>query len=219
MHSAVADVSNPGAQLAPQVLEYGATLAHREFGDRLRVRFRRPSRRRRQPQQKLRAGRDALMRHGQPCGARTDTSSRRRSRFGSLPSRRQTPTIARRRGKASAASAARLADFSSVATVAKFDARLALAFSQTHRALDTHRFVAKGRALWNDMSPAPEGEVHYEADDIDGGLDLCGDRRCLTDGRGLIALDLARRVPFCTNGHAKRANDGGGEIEPTSRCR
>ena len=220
MHSAVADVSNPGAPLVPQVLEYGATLAHRVFGDRLlRVRFTQASRddgdsHSRSSEQR---GRDALMRHGfELCGRsyRYFVAKEEQVWFIAVASANAHDRAAAWEGVE--ASAARLADFGSVATVAKFDARLALAFSQTHRALDTHRFVAKGRALWNDMSPAPEGEVHvYEADDIDGGLDPCGDRRCLTDGCGLIALDLARRVPFCTNGHAKRANDGGGEIEPT----
>ena len=220
MHSAVADVSNPGAPLVPQVLEYGATLAHRVFGDRLlRVRFTQASRddgdsHSRSSEQR---GRDALMRHGfELCGRsyRYFVAKEEQVWFIAVASANAHDRAAAWEGVE--ASAAQLADFGSVATVAKFDARLALAFSQTHRALDTHRFVAKGRALWNDMSPAPEGEVHvYEADDIDGGLDPCGDRRCLTDGCGLIALDLARRVPFCTNGHAKRANDGGGEIEPT----
>ena len=72
MHSAVADVSNPGAQLVPQVLEYGATLAHRVFGDRLlRVRFTQAARddgdsHSRSSEQR---GRDALMRHGfELCG-------------------------------------------------------------------------------------------------------------------------------------------------------
>ena len=222
MHSAVADVSNPGAPLVPQVLEYGATLAHREFGDRLlRVRFTQASRddgdsHSRSSEQR---GRDALMRHGfELCG--------RSYRY--FVAKEEQPLcwfIA----VASANACDRAAAWRFEASAARLADRLAPSRpsrSSTHDSpspsrrptvlLATHRFVAKGRpALWNDMSPAPE-EMHvYEADDIDGGLDPCGDRRCLTDGCGLIALDLARRVPFCTNGHAKRANDGGGERAPT----
>ena len=111
-----------------------------------------------------------------------------------------------------------LAAFETLPTVEKMLKRLELMFSSTVRALEdvtfsVHHSGALTVADCANLQAAIEGHANvYVCEDVYGtlpngqaALDADGEPRLMTDGAGLISLDLARRIPAVVSG--KRVSD------------
>ena len=115
-----------------------------------------------------------------------------------------------------------LAAFETLPTVEKLLKRLELLFSSTVRALDNVAFDVHhcppgllSVAQCAGLPPAPDGRANvYVCDDIIGALptgapsvDANGEPRLMSDGAGLISLDLARQIPPVVSGRLLVGDD------------